>query len=128
VHCQTTSPIPLNAKVAPPSTKAGLLLPYPQQIIIFKSLKRFEKLKIDYSKQYRIGIARRDTIQQLRQTTAEKDSIIGRYQKGIWKEGVDKQTALKDVASWKHKARARNTRFLTLLTLVLAGFTYEKIH
>jgi hypothetical protein len=114
-------------KTAPPSTKPDLLLHYEQQVIIFKSLKRFEKLKIDYSKQYKIGLARRDSLVVLRQVASAKDSIIARYQTGIWKEGKDKQLAIKKAQAWEKKAKTRNVFVYTLLTIA-AGLTYERIH
>jgi hypothetical protein len=105
-----------------------MLLHYPQQVIILKSLKRFEKLKIDYSKQYRIGLKKDTILATYRDKIVEKDSIIGRYQKQVWRQGKEKITDNNRILTLKKKVKRRTINFYTLLTLVVAGFTYERIH
>jgi hypothetical protein len=92
-----------------------------QNAVVYRALKRFERLKVTYSGLYKVNLTRKDTLRQVRQQLADSSSLL--HQKRIQLKDQQQYTwqYAQNAEGWKRKAKKRNLLLLTLTTL-FAGY------
>lgn len=99
-----------------------------QRLVIYKSLKRFERLKIDYAKQYRNGLRKDSVLLRAQRQQSHADSLEAKHGEAIWAQIHQKQAFQNQAVAWKKKAQRRKINFIVLLSLALFYATFQAVH